>query len=327
MPIPASPDCRLRRSPKRRNRPRYLTKPRRQSQSLGWPAVKTHVQPWLPAIVLVWLAGVAAVCFPAAFELVHRAAAAEGGRFARRRAFATCWTARRRSCGSPVRSRCCNRRWCRRRSWWATSVRWSCCRYRVVTGLPESQLELILAHELAHIRRHDYLVNLLQTLVETLFFYHPAVWWLSRQIRHERENCCDDVAICLSGNRADYGRALLAIEEFARRRARTVLAAGGGWLLARIRRIAGCETTPRSAGGVVFAALVVPVADLPRSYCGDQPRPLKRRRQKRTTSPAKVPSQPSTLMSVQRRAKKRRTRQAERVHRHVPTIRNSGHWA
>ena len=83
----------------------------------------------------------------------------------------------------------------------------------VVTGLPEAQLELILAHELAHIRRHDYLVNLLQTLVETLFFYHPAVWWLSRQIRNERENCCDDVAMAAVGSRADYGRALLAIEE------------------------------------------------------------------------------------------------------------------
>src|SRR4029079_1809460 len=69
----------------------------------------------------------------------------------------------------------------------------------VATGLPESQLELILAHELAHIRRHDYVVNLLQTLVETLFFYHPAVWWLSRQIRNERENCCDDIVMANVG--------------------------------------------------------------------------------------------------------------------------------
>src|SRR6185295_4749276 len=56
----------------------------------------------------------------------------------------------------------------------------------LVTGLPASQLEAILAHELAHIRRHDYLVNVLQTLIETLFFYHPAIWWLSNQIRSER---------------------------------------------------------------------------------------------------------------------------------------------
>ncbi len=64
-----------------------------------------------------------------------------------------------------------------------------------LTGLTPRQFAMILAHELAHIRRHDYLVNLLQTVVETLFFYHPAVWWLSRQIRNERENCCDDVAM------------------------------------------------------------------------------------------------------------------------------------
>ena len=62
-----------------------------------------------------------------------------------------------------------------------------------LAGMSPSQLDAILAHELAHIRRHDYLVNLLQTLVETLLFYHPAVWWLSRRIRIERENCCDDL--------------------------------------------------------------------------------------------------------------------------------------
>ena len=106
----------------------------------------------------------------------------------------------------------------------------------VVTGLPAVQLELILAHELAHIRRHDYLVNLLQTLVETLFFYHPAVWWLSRQIRNERENCCDDVAMATVGSRADYGRALLAIEEL--RATSTALS------LAARRRIASGPDSP-----------------------------------------------------------------------------------
>ena len=75
----------------------------------------------------------------------------------------------------------------------------------VISGLPASQLEAILAHELAHIRRHDYLVNLLQTLVETVFFYHPGVWWLSRQIRNERENCCDDLAVAVVGSGVDYG--------------------------------------------------------------------------------------------------------------------------
>ncbi len=112
----------------------------------------------------------------------------------------------------------------------------------LLTNMPPAQLEAILAHELAHIRRHDFVVNLLQTLVETLFFYHPAVWWLSRQIRVEREHCCDDLAVAALGNRMEYGRALLAIEEL--RGERTLLALGvhDGSLLSRIRRIAGFHT-------------------------------------------------------------------------------------
>src|SRR5262249_409054 len=69
-----------------------------------------------------------------------------------------------------------------------------------LAALTPSQVEAILAHELGHIRRHDYFVNLLQTLAETLLFYHPAVWWLSRRIRVEREHCCDDVAVRCSGD-------------------------------------------------------------------------------------------------------------------------------
>lgn len=81
-----------------------------------------------------------------------------------------------------------------------------------VTGLSGPQLEAILAHELAHIRRHDYLLNLLQGVVETLLFYHPAVWWMSRLLRAERERCCDDVAVQLCGDRIGYAEALAAVE-------------------------------------------------------------------------------------------------------------------
>ena len=81
-----------------------------------------------------------------------------------------------------------------------------------LAALTPQQLEAILAHELAHIRRHDYLVNLLQTLVETLLFYHPAVWWLSRRIRIERENCCDDLAVSLCGDPVAYAAALADLE-------------------------------------------------------------------------------------------------------------------
>ena len=79
-------------------------------------------------------------------------------------------------------------------------------------GLTPEQLEAVLAHELAHIRRYDYLVNIVQMLIETLFFYHPAVWWISGRIRQERELCCDDIAVRCCGDAVGYARALTALE-------------------------------------------------------------------------------------------------------------------
>jgi beta-lactamase regulating signal transducer with metallopeptidase domain len=81
----------------------------------------------------------------------------------------------------------------------------------IITTLPLGQLQLILWHELAHIRRGDYLVNLGQLLTEALLFFNPAVWWISRQIRQEREACCDAVAISLAGGRLEYARTLAEV--------------------------------------------------------------------------------------------------------------------
>lgn len=122
----------------------------------------------------------------------------------------------------------------------------------LLTGLPAAHLEAILAHELAHIRRHDFAVNLLQTLIETVFFYHPAVWWLSRRIRVEREHCCDDMAVALVGSRLEYGRALLAIAEL--RGATTALALGArsGSLLARVQRLVGRDATRQPGFGMAL---------------------------------------------------------------------------
>lgn len=106
-------------------------------------------------------------------------------------------------------------------------------------GLSPQALEAILAHELAHIRRHDYLINLLQTLLETVLFYHPAVWWVSRQVRDERENCCDDLAVALLGNKKLYAHALVSLEEWRGAVSQPALAASGGDLLYRIRRVLG----------------------------------------------------------------------------------------
>jgi type II secretory pathway component GspD/PulD (secretin)/beta-lactamase regulating signal transducer with metallopeptidase domain len=112
-----------------------------------------------------------------------------------------------------------------------------------LAGLSPEQFEAILAHELAHIRRYDYLVNILQTLVEILGFYHPAVWWVSHRIRVERENCCDDVAVRVCGDSVRYARALTCMEEMRHRRAEWAIAATGGSLFDRIARLLGRPAT------------------------------------------------------------------------------------
>ena len=114
----------------------------------------------------------------------------------------------------------------------------------MLSQLSPAQVEAILLHELFHVRRHDYLVNLLQTLAEVLFFFHPAVWWISKRMRAERENCCDDLAASHCDNVRDYVGALAALEE-SRANAQAdpalgIAADGGrrGGLLHRIRRLA-----------------------------------------------------------------------------------------
>jgi beta-lactamase regulating signal transducer with metallopeptidase domain len=127
-----------------------------------------------------------------------------------------------------------------------------------LAGLAPEQLEAILAHELAHIRRHDYLVNLLQTLVETLLFYHPAVWWLSKRIRAERENCCDDLAVGLCGDPVTYARALADLEELRGAGGGLVMAANGGSLVQRISRLLGAPThAGRAPGWLAGGATIV----------------------------------------------------------------------
>ena len=126
-------------------------------------------------------------------------------------------------------------------------------------NLAPEQLEALLAHELAHVRRHDYLVNLAQTAIETLLFYHPAVWWVSRRVRQEREHCCDDLAVDACGDVLIYARALTGLEEIrAGYAAGYTMAASGGSLSSRIRRlVAGNETVRRGRAG--WLLLTVPL--------------------------------------------------------------------
>jgi len=112
-----------------------------------------------------------------------------------------------------------------------------------ITLLGPDELEMVLAHELAHVRRADFLCNLLQTLVETLFFFHPAVWWIGRCIRHERELCCDDLALEICPNPITYATALFRLEEQRARQWRLAMALDGNQsnqtLRMRIARILG----------------------------------------------------------------------------------------
>lgn len=125
-----------------------------------------------------------------------------------------------------------------------------------LTGLSTQQLEAVIAHELAHVKRLDAFVNLFQMAAETLLFYHPAVWWLSKRIRAERENCCDDVAISLGGNAVEYARALAAMAEWQSAPA-LAMAANRSPLTARVARLLGVTRLGVGIRGVGIAGSVL----------------------------------------------------------------------
>ena len=124
-----------------------------------------------------------------------------------------------------------------------------------LTELSMAELESIIAHELAHIRRHDFVINLLQAVIETILFYHPAVWIISSRIRQERENCCDDLALSVTRDRASYVRALAAVASI--RVSSLIPAASGGKLLPRLQRLLGITDATSSRPSRWTAGIVV----------------------------------------------------------------------
>jgi BlaR1 peptidase M56 len=122
----------------------------------------------------------------------------------------------------------------------------------LTTAVTPQQLQAILAHELAHVRRHDFLVNLLQMLAETLLFYHPAVWWVSHRMRLLREDCCDDLAVHVLCDRASYARALLRVDELRVALPAPAVSLDGGVLFARIRRVMGVTNDSTRGPGWVL---------------------------------------------------------------------------
>ncbi len=134
-----------------------------------------------------------------------------------------------------------------------------------LTGLSPDQLRVVLAHELAHVRRHDYVVNLLQAVIETILFYHPAVWWVSRRIREEREHCCDDLALSVCHDRRHYVSALLELETLCATTPRLAMGADGASLVMRARRMlfpdaVGDDALPRRSVALSAATLALAMA-------------------------------------------------------------------
>jgi len=139
-------------------------------------------------------------------------------------------------------------------------------------GIAPQQLEAVLAHELAHIRRHDYLVNVLQMLAETLFFYHPAIWWASRRIRVERELCCDDAAVEACGDAVCYAQALTSVARLQIAPSEVALGSAGGPLLMRIQRLLGVTSVGRPVPPlwVAIASIALIVAMFTGAYAQSQ---------------------------------------------------------
>jgi beta-lactamase regulating signal transducer with metallopeptidase domain len=125
-----------------------------------------------------------------------------------------------------------------------------------LTGLTVAQLEAVIAHELAHIRRYDAFVNLFQVGVETLLFYHPAVWWLGKRVRAERENCCDDEAVALCGSPVTYAHALARMAE-SKAAPELAMAANRSPMVARVARLLGANCTVESFRGANLSAGVL----------------------------------------------------------------------
>jgi beta-lactamase regulating signal transducer with metallopeptidase domain len=216
--------------------------------------------PWLPLCATVWLAGViaAAVRIAVGWSLTRRlvataAALPDAG-----------WQARLDRWQSTIGIASPLRLLASARvdvpivvGWLRPVVIWPAA---AVTGMPPEQIDAILAHELAHVRRHDVLVNLLQSVIEAVFFHHPAAWWISAQVRAEREHCADELAIRAlaarkAGSRISYARTLLSLEE--RRQVILAAAANGGSLGDRIRRLAGIEQSSGHPARLAAAVVVV----------------------------------------------------------------------
>lgn len=127
----------------------------------------------------------------------------------------------------------------------------------ILTQMTPDQIEALLAHELAHIRRFDWIWNGMQCVVEAVLFYHPAIWWLNRRIRQERENACDDLAVAVCGDAIVLAEALASLERTRLSRHTFALSVDGGSLMQRITRLISPDTPVRIRWGVPIGLLAL----------------------------------------------------------------------
>ncbi len=136
----------------------------------------------------------------------------------------------------------------------------------LMTGLSNKEIEAVIAHELAHLKRHDYLFNIIQSVIEAVFFYHPAVWLISRIIRNEREHSCDDLAIQCTGDKLNYIKALATAQELNTKSSPNYAMAfsiNKGGLLDRVKRIKNQNTMKNNvtegfiAASIIFFSLIL----------------------------------------------------------------------
>jgi len=134
------------------------------------------------------------------------------------------------------------------------------------SNLSPQQVEAILVHELSHVKRHDFLVNVIQSVLEVMFFFNPFVWWMSNSIREERENCCDDLAISICKDPIAYSRALTSIQEAALPGfgLSIGLANNRNHLLMRIKRLLGHSHSSNRNNKIITAMILLLMGPAPK---------------------------------------------------------------
>ena len=161
----------------------------------------------------------------------------------------------------------------------------------LINGLSAEEVDAILSHEMAHIKRKDYLVNLLQSTVEILFFFNPAVLWVSNMIKTERENCCDDLAVSSVETKIDYIKALVSCQQFAAEMPAYVMAVNGGKgsLVHRVQRLVSSKNKSlNKMEKVIIGLVLISSLAITSAFSGKEAKPLAVKQQEKLQKQQKL---------------------------------------